>query len=111
MQTMQTMNISIEFQKIRKQKSMSVYKLSKISGISENHIHNIEKDISQPSLYVLEKLLEPLGITITEFLNRDSGVYYPSDFERELLESIRTLTDEQAQLILQLIKNMNANNK
>lgn len=107
---MQTMNISIEFQKIRKQKHMSIYKLSKISGISENHIHNIEKDISQPSLYVLEKLLAPMGITVTEFLNRDVGVYYPNDFERELLESVRTLTKEQAHIILELVKNMNTNN-
>ena len=34
------MNIAEQLKKIRKQKKISVYKLSKISGISENHIHN-----------------------------------------------------------------------
>lgn len=105
------MNISEKFQEIRKRKNISVYRLAKISGISENHIHNIEKDISQPSLYVLKKLLEPMGITITEFLNGDLQTYYPSDFERELLESVRALTDEQARIVLELIKKMNSNQK
>ena len=55
------MNIAQRFQKIREQKKISVYRLSILSDISETHIHKIEKGTSQPSIYILEKLLSCMG--------------------------------------------------
>ena len=95
--------------KNKKAKKISVYKLSKISGISENHIHNIEKGINDPNIRTLNKILKSMEITLAEFFNNNSNVYYPNDFEKELLQSISLLTKKQANILLALIKNMNWN--
>ncbi len=48
-----------------------------------------------------------MEITLAEFFNNNSNVYYPNDFEKELLQSISLLTKKQANILLALIKNMN----
>lgn len=92
--------------KLRNDKDFSVYRLSKEAEVSENYIHKIERGESLPSLYILEKLLSRLGSTIPEFLNEDGEMMYPSDFERELLESVRELPEEKAAAILHITKLM-----
>lgn len=98
------MNIPERFQKLRIDKRFSVYRLSKLSDVSENYIHKIEKGLNQPSVYILEKLLTCLGITVSEFLNEDGNIMYPSEFERELLESVRVLPEEKAEAVLHIAK-------
>ncbi len=101
------MNIAQKFQTIRKQKKISVYRLSILSDISETHIHKIEKGISQPSIYILEKLLSCMGVTLVEFFDDDTEIYYLNDMEKELICCFRTLTKKQAYSVLELIKQMN----
>jgi len=48
----------------RKQKKISLEELSKMSGVSKKHICNIENSKVIPSLQVLCKIAEPLGLTI-----------------------------------------------
>ncbi len=92
------------FKNLRTEKGFSVYRLAKVSDISENYIHKIEKGESQPSVYILEKLLSCLGTTPAEFLNENSAVMYPSDFERELVETVRVLPKEKADAVLHIAK-------
>ena len=94
------------FKNLRTEKGFSVYRLAKVSDISENYIHKIEKGESQPSVYILEKLLSCLGTTPAEFLNENSAVMYPSDFERELVETVRVLPKEKADALLYIAKLM-----
>ena len=94
------------FKNLRTEKGFSVYRLAKVSDISENYIHKIEKGESQPSVYILEKLLSCLGTTPAEFLNENSVVMYPSDFERELVETVRVLPKEKADAVLHIAKLM-----
>jgi transcriptional regulator with XRE-family HTH domain len=94
------------FKNLRTEKGFSVYRLAKVSDISENYIHKIEKGESQPSVYILEKLLSCLGTTPAEFLNENSAVMYPSDFERELVETVRVLPKEKADAVLHIAKLM-----
>lgn len=101
------MNIAQRFQTIREQKKISVYRLSILSEISETHIHKIEKGISQPSIYILEKLLSCMGVTLVEFFNNDAEIYYLNDLEKELICQFRSLTKEQSRAIVELIKQMN----
>ena len=94
------------FKNLRTEKGFSVYRLAKVSDISENYIHKIEKGESQPSVYILEKLLSCLGTTPAEFLNENSAVMYHSDFERELVETVRVLPKEKAVAVLHIAKLM-----
>lgn len=92
---------------IRKAKKMSVYRLSQLSEVSENHIRSIEKDKSQPSIFLLERLLEALGMSLAEFFNNNECVLYPTEAERELIAKVRELDSEQAKAVLNLVKHMN----
>lgn len=101
------MNVASQFKQLRTAKELSVYKLSKLSDISENYIHKIEKGQNQPSVYVLETLLGCLGTTLAEFFSDKDNVLYPTAFERDLVESVRTLSEEKAAAVLQIAKLMN----
>jgi hypothetical protein len=55
---------------------------------------------------VLEKLLKRLGTTISEFYNESNDVLYPTAYERELVESVRVLSQEKADAVLHFAKLM-----
>lgn len=97
-------DIPNRFRKLRSAKGFSVYRLARESDVSENYIHKIERGENQPSVYILEKLLACLGVTLPEFLSEDTDIMYPSDFERELIESVRTLPLEKAAAVLHIAK-------
>lgn len=100
------MNLAENFRQLRLSKEYSVYKLSKLSDVSENYIHKIEKGESLPSIFILEKLLSCLEMSLSEFFCENDQVMYPSAFEREVIEHLRMLNEEQAAAILHLIKLM-----
>lgn len=98
------MNLPEKFRDLRNAKNLSVYKMSKLSDVSENYIHRIEKGGTQPSVAVLEKLLLCLGTTLSEFFNESQSVIYPTEFELELIESVRILPTEKATAVLHMTK-------
>lgn len=98
------MDLAKRFQELRKSKGMSVYKLSKLSDVSENYIHAIEKGGNQPSVEIIERLLVPLGTSLSEFFNDSEDVLYPTPFDRELVESVRILDEEKALAVLNIAK-------
>ena len=96
--------MSSKFRELRKSKNMSVYRLSKLSEVSENYIHTIEKGGNQPSVAILTRLLSQLGTNMSEFFNESEEVVFPTAFERELLDSVRTLDEEKAQAVLNIAR-------
>lgn len=92
------------FKALRTSKNLSVYKLFKLSKVSENYIRTIEEGDSQASIHVLEKLLRCIGITLPEFFCGGQGVLYPCEFERELIETVRRLPEGKARELLVLTK-------
>ena len=96
------MDIGKGLTEIRIDKELSVYKLSKISEVSENYIHEIEKGIKQPSVFILEKVLTALGVTLAEFFNESEDVIYPTEFEKKLVQSVRILPEEKAAAVLNI---------
>lgn len=98
------MNLPEKFRDLRNAKALSVYKLSKLSDVSENYIHRIEKGGTQPSVAVLDKLLACFGTTLSEFFNEGQTIIYPTEFELELIESIRILPTEKAAAVLHMTK-------
>lgn len=96
------MNVGLRFKEIRENMGISVYKLSKDSDISENHIHNVEKGRSQPSVELLEKLLHSLGLTMSEFFRDDNETVYPTEYEAKLLSAVRGLPKEKAEAVLNI---------
>lgn len=100
------MDIGFRLRKLRKDKNMSIYLLSKLAQVSQQYISKIENGKSIPSVYILEKLSKPLLITVPELLSDDMDVIYPSEYELELLKNVRKLDKSKATVLLQLAKVM-----
>ena len=66
------MEISERLYYWRNLKRISVYKLSKLSGVSENHIRNLENGKKQPTIKTLQALTDGLNITLSEFFNTEN---------------------------------------
>lgn len=98
------MELHERLKKLRTDQKLSVYRLSRISDVSENHIRTIEKGVSHPSVETLEKLLEPMGITISEFFRDDESITFPSAYEKELLQAVRKLDAQKSDVLLLLAK-------
>lgn len=98
------MNLGTELTRLRQKRELSVYRLSKLTEISENHIHRIEAGESQPSVATLERLLTALDSNLAEFFNNDKKVLYPTELEREVISEIRRLNPVQAETLLKFLR-------
>lgn len=96
------MDIGEKLRSIRQSKNMTIYRLSMITGISQNHISGIELGNRQPTIYTLLRLLEPLGITLAEFFNEDGSPMELTENEKKLIENYRCLPEEKAEVLLYL---------
>ena len=52
---------------IRKSKGLTAEQLSEISGVSKGYIFKIEKGLKSPTISILEKLADALGVHIVIF--------------------------------------------
>jgi len=96
------MEVGKRLRTIRESKKISIYRLSKDTGISQNHISGIELGKRQPTIDTLTRLITPLGITLAELFNDNSEAVFPTDNERALLENYRCLPDDKAFALLNL---------
>lgn len=90
----------------RNRKKISIYKLSKLSGVSENHIRSLESGKKQPTIKTIQSLTDGLNITISEFFNEDSKVTYLNDSERRILEFYRNLPKDKADILIDFYQKM-----
>ncbi len=96
------MNIGERLRFLRKSKNLSIYKISKETGISQNHISGIELGKRQPTIDTLSRLAKPLGITLAELFNEDIEAVFLSENEKLLIENYRCLPDDKAIALLNL---------
>lgn len=96
------MDIGERLRHIRQSKKITIYKLSKETGISQNHISGIELGKRQPTIDTLKRLSLPLGITLAELFNEDGKVSILTENERKLLENYRELSTDKASVLLSL---------
>lgn len=101
------MEIGERLRSIRKSKKMSIYKLSQETGISQNHISDLELGRRKPSVETLKRLIVPLGISLSELFNEGDEVSILTEAERELVENFRTLPNNKAEGLLNLSRLLN----
>lgn len=90
----------------RDQKGISVYSLSKTSGVSEGHIRSLESGQKQPTIKTLQALTDALNISLAEFFNTDNNLTYLSKNEKELIELYRSLPKNKADILMEFYKKM-----
>jgi transcriptional regulator with XRE-family HTH domain len=59
----------MQLEAIRKSKNMSIYKLSKESGVSQPYLKDIESEKKSPTLRVLQKIAAALKVPITQLID------------------------------------------
>ena len=96
------MDIGKKILEIRTAKGLTRYRITQITGISGHHIKGIEEGTRQPTIDTLQKLLVPLGISMSELFSDEDGTTYLSEKERVLIENFRTLDNDQADALVQL---------
>ena len=103
------MEISERLYYWRNLKRISVYKLSKLSGVSENHIRNLENGKKQPTIKTLQALTDGLNITLSEFFNTENDdIIYLSKGERKILDFYRRLPKAKADILINFYEQMSA---
>ena len=100
------MDISERLKSIRVAKNMSVYKLSQLSGVSETHIRDLERGDRNPSIDTLCRLVEPMGVPVSELFTESNSMTVLSDEEKALLDCYRMLSKDKAESLLIFLKTL-----
>ena len=91
---------------LMQERNWSDYKLSAESGLSSSTIANIHRRNTVPSISTLESICSAFGITLAQFFTEDSNTVQLNTEQQDLFNQWIALTDNQKDLIYQLIKEM-----
>lgn len=98
-------DIVSKINRMRIERGWSVYKLAKLSGLSEKTIYNWQNRSSVPTIQALEGICDAYGITLSQFFAEDNYVEMNAEM-KELFDSYISLTQEQKQAVRVMIKTM-----
>ena len=87
------------------ERNWTEYRLAKESKLSQSTIANLFKRNTVPSVTTLEAICSGFGITLAQFFS-EGNIVELTDEQKELFDKWVTLTREQKQLMLDLIKNL-----
>lgn len=80
-------------------KQMTMYALSKKTGISQSSLSNLMKRGSTPTFYTLDRICDGLGITLPQFFSGDIGKQELSSEQKKVLRMWEFLTDKDKEAI------------
>lgn len=89
------------------ERGWTAYRLAKESGLSESTLANIFKRNTVPSISTLEAVCAAFGISLAQFFADQDMVELTPEL-KELFDNWVSLTPEQKQAALQMIRAMNA---
>lgn len=88
------------------ERGWTAYRLAKESGLSESTLANIFKRNMVPSIGTLESVCSAFGISLAQFFAESKMVELTPEL-KELFDNWVSLTPEQKQAALQMIRAMN----
>lgn len=100
------MNVHERLQNLMKARGWSEYRLSKECGLSESTLANIFRRNTVPSISTLEAICNAFGISLSQFF-ADGDLVELTPELREVFDQWATLTPEQKQAVLGLLKAFN----
>ena len=98
------MNTLERIRKLLDDRNWSMYKLSKLSGVSQSTLSNMFSRNNDPSISTLEDICKAFGITLSHFFANDGELVVLTKEQSEMLEKWSTLSDEQKSALLKLLK-------
>ncbi|MBQ2891548.1 MAG: helix-turn-helix transcriptional regulator [Bacilli bacterium] len=81
------MNFGERLRSIREDKDMTQQQVADLIPMNQSNYSKLERNLQQPSLHQLTRIIEIFDITLDELLNIDSSVYLENkiaDFESEV---------------------------
>lgn len=88
------------------ERGWTAYRLAKESGLSESTLANIFKRNTVPSISTLEAVCTAFGISLAQFFAESDMVELTPEL-KELFDNWVSLTPEQKQAALQMLRAMN----
>ena len=88
------------------ERGWTAYRLAKASGLSESTLANIFKRNTVPSIATLEAICSAFDISLAQFFAESEMVELTPEL-KELFDNWVSLTPEQKQAALQMIRAMN----
>ena len=101
------MDIHNRLRRLLDERGWTEYRLSKECGLSESTIANIFRRNTLPSISTLEAICTGFGITVSQFFAFGDMVEMTPEI-KELFNSWVTLTAEQKQAVMQIIRTLNS---
>lgn len=102
------MDVLERLRRLMEARGWTMYRLAKESGLTESTIANIYRRNAIPSIDTLEKICQGFGITLSQFFADDELVELTEDL-KEVFENWRTLTPEQKEAALTMMRVFNHN--
>ncbi len=87
-------------------KQMTMYALSKKTGISQSSLSNLMKRGSTPTFYTLDRICDGLGITLPQFFSDDIGKLELSSEQEKVLRMWESLTDKEKEAVEIYVRGM-----
>lgn len=100
------MNTQKRIKQLMKERGWSYYRLAKEAKISHSTITNIFNRNNAPTLPTLEAICKAFGITLAQFFSEKDTSAQLTEEQYILFARWSTLTEEQKQLLLDLMKTM-----
>lgn len=85
---------------------MTMYALSKKTGISQSSLSNLMKRGSTPTFYTLDRICDGLGITLPQFFSGDIGKLELSSEQERVLRMWESLTDKEKEAVKIYVRGM-----
>ncbi|SEP31762.1 helix-turn-helix domain-containing protein [Propionispora vibrioides] len=98
------MNTLERIKQLLYERRWSVYKLSKLSGVSQSTLSNMFNRNNDPSISTLEDICGAFGITLSQFFADEGELVALNKEQVEMLEKWSTLSSEQKSALLKLLK-------
>lgn len=93
---------------LMQERGWTKYKLAQESGIYLSSIANMFRRGNTPTVATIETICKAFGISMSQFfeIGTEENMVHLTDEQKKMFDKWAALTDEQKQLISQLIDNM-----
>lgn len=98
--------IATRIKELCDKKQMTMYALSKKTGISQSSLSNLMKRGSTPTFYTLDRICDGLGITLPQFFSDNIGKLELSSEQKKVLRMWESLTDKEKKAVEIYVRGM-----
>ena len=93
------MEVLEKIERLRKEKGWSINYLAMESGLTQSTLNNLYSRNTEPKISTLRAICGAFGISLSDFFKQEEG-------EDELIRRIKSLSQENKQALLQIVKNL-----